>query len=67
MKQPDMGKDNPAAGMTKSMSIMMPLMSFYFCLVAPAGMGLYWATSALLCVYSRSLSINIWNTLTSRR
>ena len=51
MKQPDMGKDNPAAGMTKSMSIMMPLMSFYFCLVAPAGMGLYWATSALfMCI-----------------
>lgn len=46
MKQPDMGSDNPAAGMTKSMTYFMPLMSFYFCLVAPAGMGLYWATSA---------------------
>lgn len=46
MKQPDMGNDNPAAGMTKSMTYLMPLMSFYFCLVAPAGMGLYWATSA---------------------
>lgn len=50
MKQPDMG-DNPAAGMTKSMTYVMPLMSFYFCLVAPAGMGLYWATSALfMCI-----------------
>lgn len=50
MKQPDMG-DNPAAGMTKSMMYVMPLMSFYFCLVAPAGMGLYWATSALfMCI-----------------
>lgn len=50
MKQPDMG-DNPAAGMTKSMTYFMPLMSAYFCLVAPAGMGLYWATSALfMCI-----------------
>ena len=50
MKQPDMG-DNPAAGMTKSMTYFMPLMSAYFCLVAPAGMGIYWATSALfMCV-----------------
>ena len=50
MKQPDMG-DNPAAGMTKSMTYVMPWMSFYFCLVAPAGMGLYWATSALfMCI-----------------
>lgn len=50
MKQPDLG-DNPAAGMTKSMTYVMPLMSFYFCLVAPAGMGLYWATSALfMCI-----------------
>ena len=37
--------------MTKSMLYVMPLMSFYFCLVAPAGMGIYWATSALfMCV-----------------
>lgn len=51
MRQPKMDKDNPAAGMTKSMLYVMPLMSFYFCLVAPAGMGIYWATSALfMCV-----------------
>ena len=37
--------------MTKSMTYFMPLMSAYFCLVAPAGMGIYWATSALfMCV-----------------
>lgn len=46
MKQPDMGENNPAAGMTKSMTYVMPLMSLYFCIIAPAGMGLYWVTSA---------------------
>ncbi len=33
--------------MTKSMTVMMPLMSLYFCLVTPAGLGIYWVTSAL--------------------
>ena len=42
MKQPELDGNNPAAGMTKSMTIMMPLMSLYFCLVTPAGLGLYW-------------------------
>ena len=47
MKQPELDGNNPAAGMTKSMTVMMPLMSLYFCLVTPAGLGLYWVTSAL--------------------
>ena len=38
---------HPSAGMTKSMTVMMPLMSLYFCLVTPAGLGIYWVTSAL--------------------
>lgn len=50
MQQPDMG-DNPAAGMNKSMAIMMPLMSMYFCIVMPAGLGIYWVSSAMFqCV-----------------
>lgn len=50
MQQPDM-KDNPAAGMNKSMSIVMPLMSMYFCIIVPAGLGIYWVSSALFqCV-----------------
>lgn len=47
MNQPEVDPSNPAAGMTKSMTIMMPLMSLYFCLVTPAGLGIYWVTSAL--------------------
>ena len=67
MKQPELDGNNPAAGMTKSMTIMMPLMSLYFCLVTPAGLGLYWVTSALFqCLqqviinkYMDSVDINI--------
>ena len=46
MQQPDMG-DSSAAGMTKSMGLTMPLMSVYFCIIMPAGLGLYWVVSAL--------------------
>ncbi len=67
MKQPDMDPNNPAAGMTKSMTVVMPLMSLYFCLVTPAGLGIYWVTSALFqCIqqviinkYMDSVDINI--------
>ncbi len=45
MQTPD-GDDNPAAGMTKGMTWTMPLMSLYFCMIMPAGLGIYWVTSA---------------------
>ena len=32
----------------KMMNIMMPLMSAYFCLTLPSGMGLYWIFGALI-------------------
>ena len=47
IRQPDTGNDQ-AAGMSKSMMTVMPLMSVYFCLIMPAGLGLYWIISALL-------------------
>lgn len=47
MRQPDTGNDQ-AAGMTRSMTTIMPLMSVYFCLIMPVGLGLYWIMSALL-------------------
>ncbi|MBQ9155948.1 MAG: YidC/Oxa1 family membrane protein insertase [Eubacterium sp.] len=56
MQQPDLG-DNSAAGMTKSMSLTMPLMSVYFCLIMPAGLGLYWVVSAVFqCI--QQIAIN---------
>ena len=45
MQQPEM--EGSAAGMTKSMAFTMPLMSVYFCLIMPAGLGIYWVVSAM--------------------
>ena len=43
--------DDPAAQMQqsmKTMNIMMPLMSAFFCFNLPAGMGLYWIAGAVV-------------------
>jgi YidC/Oxa1 family membrane protein insertase len=43
--------DDPAAQMQqsmKTMNVMMPLMSAFFCLSLPAGMGLYWIAGAVV-------------------
>ena len=44
------GNDQADAMMSsmKTMNIMMPLMSAYFCFVLPAGMGLYWVAGAVV-------------------
>ncbi len=47
MPQPDMGNDSTAATM-KSMNIMMPLMSAFFCLTLPVGIGIYWIAGAVI-------------------
>jgi membrane protein insertase, YidC/Oxa1 family, C-terminal domain len=46
-KTGDEQQDQMAETMRKSM-MFMPLMSFGFTIIAPAGLGLYWATSALV-------------------
>ena len=56
MPQPDNAKgkpdpDDPAAQMQqsmKTMNLMMPLMSAFFCLSLPAGMGIYWIAGAVI-------------------
>ncbi len=48
MQNPNVDSDNPAAGMSKSMMTMMPLMSIYFCMIMPVGLGIYWIASAVL-------------------
>lgn len=40
--------DNQAAAMNKSMMWMMPVMTGYFTLMFPAGLGLYWIISSAL-------------------
>lgn len=41
-------KDNPMAGTMKTMNITMPLMSLFFVISLPAGLGLYWIISAVV-------------------
>lgn len=42
------GADDTMNATMKSMNTMMPLMSAFFCLTLPAGMGLYWIMGALV-------------------
>lgn len=39
------GMPQQQAGSMKTMTIVMPLMSAYFCFILPAGVGLYWVMS----------------------
>ncbi len=38
--------DNPAAQMSKSMTLMMPIMTLIFTVTLPAGLGIYWIVSS---------------------
>ena len=50
-------KDNPMMNSMKTMTYTMPLISVVFGFTLPAGLGLYWATSALVrCV--QQLAVN---------
>ena len=42
------GDNAAAAGMSKGMMLMMPLMSAWISFVVPAGLGVYWVISNLL-------------------
>lgn len=49
MPQANVGDDgSPMATSMKSMNLMMPLMSAFFCLTFPAGIGLYWIAGAVV-------------------
>lgn len=47
--------NNPANSMNKSMELTMPLMSFVMCFSFPAGIGIYWASTALFQVIQQLL------------
>ncbi|MCR5432482.1 MAG: YidC/Oxa1 family membrane protein insertase [Lachnospiraceae bacterium] len=49
--------NNPAAGSSKAMTTIFPLMSGVFCIMFPIGIGLYWIASALVTIV-QSLFIN---------
>lgn len=50
MPQPDTSnnKDNPMASSMKTMNMMMPIMSAFFCYTLPAGLGLYWIAGSVV-------------------
>lgn len=49
MPQQTVGDDNGTMNATmKSMNMMMPMMSAFFCFTLPTGMGLYWIAGAVI-------------------
>ena len=48
-----MDKDNPAAGMMKSMNMFMPVMSFVMGVTLPAGLGIYFIASAAFTIFQQ--------------
>ncbi len=42
------GGGDATAGMMRSMNTVMPLMSAFFCLTLPVGMGIYWIAGAVI-------------------
>lgn len=41
-------EDNPAQSMTKSMNLMMPIMTGFFTFTLPSGIGIYWIISSAM-------------------
>ena len=48
MPQPEVDNSNPMASSMKTMTYTMPLFSVFMCFTLPAGLGLYWAASAVV-------------------
>lgn len=44
------GDENPSANMMKSMNVMMPLMSVFFCFSFATGIGLYWVAQSVFTI-----------------
>ena len=42
--------DDPSASMMKSMNVMMPLMSVFFCFTFASGIGIYWVAQSVLTI-----------------
>ncbi len=50
VKNKDANKDNPAAAAMGSMNVVMPLMSAFFCISFPIGVGIYWIASSMIAI-----------------
>lgn len=47
-KQPQADPDNPTAQSMQTMNNIMPLMSAFFCVTMPIGLGIYWIASSVV-------------------
>ncbi len=50
VKNKDTNKDNPAANAMNSMNVVMPIMSAFFCITFPIGIGIYWIASSVFAI-----------------
>jgi YidC/Oxa1 family membrane protein insertase len=49
-KAPANNKDNPTANAMSSMTYIMPIMSGFFCVTFPIGIGLYWIATSVFAI-----------------
>ncbi len=65
MKTMNMGNDenNPANSMTKSMNMMMPIMSLVMCFSFPAGLGIYWIMTAVFQIFQQLVMNKYYETV----
>ncbi len=54
-------QDNPAQSMTKSMNLMMPLMTGFFTFSLPSGIGIYWIISSVMQVVQQYIINKIFD------
>ena len=50
VKSKDANKDNPASAAMNSMNVVMPLMSAFFCITFPIGVGIYWISTSVFTI-----------------
>jgi YidC/Oxa1 family membrane protein insertase len=50
VKNKDANKDNPAASAMNSMNVVMPIMSVFFCVAFPIGVGIYWIATSVFAI-----------------
>ncbi len=57
--KPSSDDQTGAAGMSKTMNLLMPVMTGYFTLIMPSALGLYWIASSIMQIVTQYL-INIY-------
>jgi YidC/Oxa1 family membrane protein insertase len=50
VKNKDANKDNPASSAMNSMNVIMPIMSIFFCVTFPIGIGIYWIATSVFAI-----------------